>query len=288
MKHKNKLLFNLPLIFACMAAMAMTVGQASAHTLFIQSSRYKVDKGASKPMFFGWGHHIPFDDGIAGKKLKTVKVIGPSGDIREVFIKEGRGLHSSLVEYEESGTYCLTAQTNQGYYTIYKDKKGRERHVVKPKSMVRDAEKIIMSLLSFQSAKTYVVSESPSNQIPEPAGMPLELVPLKELFRIKPGDILPIEILYKGKPFKGKGEWSATFNGYSTASEDYLYHKKEISGSSFQVPINRSGIWFVRYSFKIEATGDEKEKCSHFKHGTSLVFQVSPVKNLKPAVKQDR
>jgi hypothetical protein len=30
----------------------------------------------------------------------------------------------------------LTAETNPGYYTVYVDKKGRQRHTIKPKSAI--------------------------------------------------------------------------------------------------------------------------------------------------------
>ncbi len=50
-----------------MVMIALLTQAASAHTLWIQSSRYKVKKGLVKPMFFGWGHYLPLDDAILWK-----------------------------------------------------------------------------------------------------------------------------------------------------------------------------------------------------------------------------
>lgn len=270
MKYKNRALI---ILIAGIMLFTGTVA-VSAHTLYIQSSRFNVHEGADKPIFFGWGHHVPLDDGISGKKLKSIKIIDPLSKTEEIPILKGKGLHSSMVKYNKKGTYTLTATTNPGYYTIYKDKKGREHHAIKPKSEIKNAEKIIMSLLSFQSSKAYVNCGSTSDSMPEPAGLDLELVLLKKPFDLKPGNFLPIQVLYKGKPYNGEGEWSATYNGYSEKFEDYLYQKNKTSGDRFEIPVTHTGVWYVRYSFKIKTSGKEAKLCDQLKHSTSLVFEV--------------
>ncbi|MFP4049592.1 MAG: hypothetical protein ACLFT8_06550, partial [Desulfovermiculus sp.] len=37
---------------------------SSAHSIYIQSSRYKVSQGQESPLFFCFGHHFPVDGGI--------------------------------------------------------------------------------------------------------------------------------------------------------------------------------------------------------------------------------
>jgi hypothetical protein len=99
-----------PGFFGCVAAAVMIalVSQAAfGHTLWIQSSRYRVKKGLAKPMFFGWGHYLPLDDAISGDKLHYIKVFDPAGDCKEKHIREEKSLHSYLVQYDQVGTYCL-------------------------------------------------------------------------------------------------------------------------------------------------------------------------------------
>ena len=245
------------------------------HSLYIQSSRYFVSEGKRSPLFFCYGHHIPVDDGVRAKKLNSISVHPPVGAVREVAIRNETGLHSYMVDYDSPGTYVLTAETNPGYYTVFIDKKGHERHTIKPKSAIMDkAIEVKTSLYSKQYTKTYVVCESPSPIFPGRVGLPLELVPTKDISGLKTGDVLELKIFFDGKPFTGHGTWDATYNGYSTESEDTAFPKAAISGTTLRIPIPLPGRWFVRYSIKIKAQGADQAQYSHMKHTATLVFQI--------------
>ena len=269
-------------------------GSAYAHTLWIQSSRYSVKKDLAKPMFFGWGHYIPLDDCISGNKFRYIKVVDPAGRSRDVEIKKEKSLHSYSVQYDQVGTYCLAAETNPGYYTVYKDKDGKTHHATKPKTDLPEAKDIHLSVLTAQSTKAYVVCEEPSDKIPSPVGFQLELFPLQDPTKLKPGDELSLEVFFQGKRFEGKGKWAATYNGYSTAGEDYYYKETEMDGGKFAVPITRPGIWFVSFAFKTKSSGEDALKCNHLNYKTTLVFQVSEgakgahAEPLRRALKRDR
>ena len=245
------------------------------HSLYIQSSRYLVHEGKRSPLFFCYGHHFPVDDGVRAKKLKSVRVYTPAGEIREVPIRDETSLHSYMVEYDTPGTYVLAAETNPGYYTVYIDKKGRKRQTIKPKSAIMDkAKEVKKSLYSQQYTKTYVVCKTPSKSFPARIGLPLELVPTRDISALKAGEDLELKVYYNGKPYTGQGTWDATYNGFSTESEDYFYPKKVVSGDTVRIHIPRSGRWFVRYFIKIDAAGKDLEKFTRMKHTATLVFQI--------------
>ena len=254
---------------------------AYGHSLFIQSSRYHVHDGKASPLFFCYGHHIPVDDGVRAEKLKSVRVYTPDGDIRKIKIRNETCLHSYMVDYDGPGTYVLAAETNPGFYTVYMDEKGRERHTIKPKSAIIDrSEEIKLSLYSKQYAKTYVTCEKSSLDFPGRIGQNLELVPVRDISGLKAGDDLELKVYFKGKPYTGPGTWNATYNGFSTHSEDYYYSKTAVSGDTIRIPIPRSGRWFVRYSVKVEAEGADREKYLQEKQTATLVFQIpGEVKN---------
>ena len=264
--------------YAWMAAFLITIlvpAAAIGHTLFIQSSQYQVHQGKQSPFFFCYGHRVPVDDGVQAKKLKYIRVYQPDGEVRDVSIRNETGLHSYMVNYDAPGTYALAAETTPGYYTIYVDKKGRERHAIKPKSAVIDqAREIKLSLYSRQYTKTYVVCDTPSATFPARIGLPLELSPTKDISTLKPGDVLELKVFLDGKPFVGEGTWSATYNGYSTEIEDNAYPKTSVSGDTVRIPIPFAGRWFVRYSFNIDAPEKDRAQCDHLKSTASLVFEI--------------
>ncbi|MFP4452017.1 MAG: DUF4198 domain-containing protein [Desulfobacterales bacterium] len=251
------------------------VSYAHSHTFFIQSSRFHVHEGKSSPLFFCYGHHMPVDDGLRPEKLKSVRVYKPGGDIREIDIRNEICLHSYMVDYKEPGTYVLAAETTPGFYTVYIDKKGRERHTIKPKSAVADqAEEIKLSLYSKQYAKSYVTCEESSADFPGRIGQNLELIPVKDISELKPGDDLELKIYFKGAPYTGSGTWDATYNGFSTYAEDNFYPKTSVSGDTLRVSVPRPGRWFVRYSVKADASGADREKYLQEKQTATLVFEI--------------
>ncbi len=262
-------------LVAVAAAVLMTAQTALAHSLFIQSTRYTVHNGKKAPLYFGWGHHIPLDDGIQGKKLKYIKVLPPDGQVRDLEIREGRGLHSHSIEYDQEGTWMHCAETNPGYYTIYLDKKGKEHHAIKPLSRLKNrAGKILLSVYTTQFTKTYVACKAPSKGPLPRSNQYLELVAADNLFDLKPGDTIDFQVYLDGKPYGGEGSWDASYGGYSTLSED-MFHPKTVSrDGTFSLTLPNAGEWYVRYHIKIPAPEADREKYHQLKLSTSTVFLV--------------
>ncbi|MFP4226127.1 MAG: DUF4198 domain-containing protein [Desulfobacterales bacterium] len=249
--------------------------QVYGHSMFIQSSRYKVHEGKASPLFFCYGHHVPVDDGVRANKLKSVRVYTPAGDVREISVRNETCLHSYMVSYDAPGTYVLAAETNPGYYTVYIDKKGRERHTIKPKSAVMEqAKKIRLSLYSKQYTKSYVTCEKPSADFPGRIGQQLELVPVRDVSELKVGEDLELKVYFRGSPYTGRSTWDATYNGFSTRAEDNFHSKTAVSGDTLRIPIPRPGRWYVRYSIKADAVGADREDYNKEKQTASLVFQI--------------
>lgn len=247
---------------------------ASAHSLYIQAGRYEVVEGKKSPLFFCYGHHIPVDDAVRGKKLQYIKIINPELEVTNIDIRDEKSLHSYLVEYNTPGTYVLTAATNPGFFTTWFDKKDRKRHSIKPMSMVIDkASKIDYSLRSSQWTKTYVVCENPSAVFPAKIGLPLELVPSSDVNTLKKGETLIMQVYADGKPYKGKGYWDATYNGFSTQPEDMFIPRREISGGKIELPVDVAGRWFVRFYTKIPPEQESRDYTLE-KKTTTLVFEL--------------
>lgn len=257
---------------------------ADAHSLYVQGTRYKVADGKSSPFFFCYGHHIPADDAIRRKKLHVVQVHAPDGTQYDVQLRDEKSLHSYLVDYNQSGTYAITAETTPGFFTKWIDKKGRTRHAIKPMSAVADkASKIVSSTRSSQWTKTYIECEAPSQNFPAVIGLPLELVLARNPASLKKGDIAEFTVFLNGKPYTGEGFWDATFNGYSTQAEDYYFQRTHVKNGRFQFPLEHTGRWFVRFFLKIPATPSEQGKYLHKKLTTTLVFEI-PNERRKPKV----
>lgn len=248
---------------------------ASSHTLFIQPTRYLAEPGKSFPLFFCYGHHTPVSDGIRGKKLYRVQVIAPDGKAETIRVRNEMGLHSYMVKYTSSGIWGLTAETTPGYYTIFKDKNGRERHAVKSMDKIRDqASEIIKSYYAKQYAKSYVKCGDFKGPFPGFLGLPLELIPVNDIFSLKPGDTLDVDVYIDGRPYTGEGTWDATFMGYSTLAEDNFYPRTKVTGTRIKIFLPNAGRWFIRYAVKTKAPDQDKDKYTQMKLSASLTLQI--------------
>jgi len=264
-----------PALTLALVLTALAPALAPAHTLFMQSSKYQVAAGKDAPLFFGYGHHFPVDDAIRREKLAYVRVLAPDGGSSDMALRDEKTLHSYLVNYEQPGTYTLVAETVPGLYAIYTDKNGRTRHTLQPlHSFIDSAAEVKISLLSRQWAKSYVICDTPSAAPPVPVGLPLELVPLRQVSGLKQGDAIELQVFQHGKPYAGEGSWDATYNGFSTESEDMAVEKSTISGGKIVLPLEASGRWYIRFSTEQPAPEDQRRDYLAEKHSATLSFEV--------------
>ncbi len=249
--------------------------QAEAHSLYIQSGRLQVEPGKASPLFFCYGHHFPVDEAIQGSKLTFVRVMAPDRSVTDVRPRDERSLQSHLVQYDQPGTYILTAESTPGYFAMYVDKKGRERHSLKPlNTFADDAREIRSSMRSSQWAKTYVFSGKPSEPVPEPVGLPLELVPAANLAGLKTGENLAFQVYTNNEAYTGEGVWDATYSGFSTEAEDMYIPQTKATDGKFVVPVDQAGRWFIRFFSKTPAPETKKAEYLTEKMTTTFVFEV--------------
>ena len=123
-------------------------------------------------------------------------------------------------------------------------------------------------------AKTYVVCDKPSADLPSEVGLPMELVPDTDPTQLKQGDTIAFTVMNDGKVYGGEGTWDATYGGFSTEAEDMYYPRTVIKGGKFTVPVDQSGRWFVRFFTKNDAAADKRDKYLTEKRTTTLTFLV--------------
>ncbi|THB67430.1 MAG: DUF4198 domain-containing protein [Desulfovibrio sp.] len=276
---------SLSILLAVSLLLASTLaGGAWAHSLYIQSGRHMVNKGKASPLFFCYGHHIPVDDAVRSEKLAYVRVLAPDGEVREIELREGKSLHSYLVDYDMEGTWVLIAETTPGFFTTWYDQRDRKRHAIAPMSTVADeATRIENSMRSSQWAKSYVCCETCSEDFPAFVGLPLELVPARDVFLVEPGETLDFQVYMDGEPYSGEGFYDATYMGFSVHSEDMYIPRTEVSDGTFRFPVDVAGRWFVRFYTKTEAPEEQRSEYLQEKRTTTLVFEV-PGERRRPEI----
>jgi uncharacterized GH25 family protein len=246
---------------------------AFAHTLWLNASDYSPafypKFGARTTVYFGWGHHYPVDDLLHKDFLKDFYIITPNGNSNKLDSVPEKFL-ASIVPLKESGTHLACAELRPGFYTMHEEN-GKIHHKLGPKTGLKG---VVMSLYYEQYAKALVNAGGKSdNSFDKKAGHLLEIIPLKNPSGLKTGDLLPVKVLFKGKPARFNKVY-ATYSGFSTKSDDFAYTTTTNGIGEAEIRILHYGPWLVKADHKIPATDELKDKCDELSYSATLTFEV--------------
>jgi uncharacterized GH25 family protein len=118
-------------------------------------------------------------------------------------------------------------------------------------------------------AKAYVVAGAPSGTWKQAVGLTIEIVPLADPAALEPGDKLPVQVLWRGRPvadFRVEAAWAA--DGKSGIA---IAGRTDRDGR-IAVPLDRAGQWRLS-GVAIERTaGDPEAEWESF--WASLTFEI--------------
>ncbi|MEA3376450.1 MAG: DUF4198 domain-containing protein [Armatimonadota bacterium] len=260
-----------------LAAICTGLAPAVAHDWFIQATDYALPEPGRIALFMGWGHALPLDDPLDGAKIATLHMTGPDGAAREIAVAPGRGYHYTPLTLDSYGVWTLHGTSNPGYYTIYQGTDGKQHHSTKPLNELDDVARVFMSVRAFQFPKSYVLVGDPETaEMPHPVGAKLEIVPESVPGTIHAGQRLSFQVLFDGKPLEAEATFDATYLGFSTAPEDYMYMERPIVNGRGWIDLSHEGPWFIRVHHTLPAPEDMEDEFRNLYYDATLVLHVHP------------
>lgn len=268
---------HIPPFAVVVAVLVACAASAPAHDWYIQSVDYLLPRPGSTVLFQGWGHKLPLDDAIAGEKIASLRLLAPDGAATALTVEPGRGFHVIPVELSAPGIYTVAGESNPGYYNIYADKDGKVHHSTGALDELKDAARVMMSVRAYQFPKSYLaVGDTDGASTPQPVGAKLEIVPVQAPGTLHAGDRLEMSILFDGKPVPDGTEFDATYMGFSTEMEDYLYTGRTTTSGKGYVDLACAGVWYIRTHFTQPASGEWQGKCRELMYNATLTLSVAP------------
>lgn len=208
------------------------------------------------------------------EKFKRKFVVGPDGVELPVKSAGKKGL-SGLLQFEPKrpGIYQLAVETepklikltaeafneylvSDGLAHIYRlrakeeslDQPGRERYQKSPKSLIQ-------------------VGRGDDGDCSKVLGLPLEIVPLRNVFTIKVGDTLPVRVLFQGKPLpEANLGWQSPGDGETARGT----LRTDAKGEAL-IPIARADLMTIRLTHMTRPKMADYEWESFW---TTLTFRV--------------
>jgi len=261
---------------------------AYAHDWYIQAVDYTLPRPGTATIYQGWGHKVPLDGELAGEKIAHLRVLAPGGAKTDLKVAPGRSFHVMPVPLDAPGVYTVVGETVPGYYQIYRDKAGKVHHTTAPLDEVKDVAQVFFSCRAFQSPKTYlVVGDASDAAVPAPVGQGLEIALEQLPHKLHAGDRMSFRVLMAGKPVTTGATYDATYMGYSTAPEDYLYRERPVVEGKGMVDLSCAGVWYVRVHVLVPAPADLQAKCRNFMYHATLSLCVGERQKAEARVTQD-
>ncbi len=258
-KRKTKTLIIATTVF--LGLTGLFCSQAQAHFPWINLADYTPDSGKAVKMSIGWGHNYPLGGFLKSEDLEDIFIVAPDGTKAPM-------TSTSILEFETKesltrpGAYIIAAKRNPGFYTKTTEGGKRQSKV--------GLKNVIHCSHSQMCMKAIVNVGDGKGQVNTPVGHPLEIIPLKNPVDLRAGEYLPVQVLLRGKPFKGRV--FATYIGFSTEKDVFAYTAKTGRNGKGMIRILQPGVWLIKAEHE-DPYPDQKE-CDVKSYIATLTFEV--------------
>jgi uncharacterized GH25 family protein len=278
--------------------------QAMAHTLWINLYESFAHPPGHAIVSLGWGHVVPMDDLLVSEagplQLATYELVDPDFNRTAIpmpvlkmedVIETSSGMTAQcgdmgirklgLTDKTKAGTYQVAVTSKDNYFTMYLDKKGKQKMVTKPLDQVKGVGKLLTSIKYKSFAKAFFAVKKWT--APKPLGFDLEIMPMTDLSNVHVGDVAPFQITFMRKPFScGPGgiEYiTATSNSFG--GPDGFFLSAYIMNGNAQFRMPAAGQWVVNVYVKQDVTSESNlkdlvGKCTTVYYAGTISFNVKP------------
>lgn len=215
-------------LFACFSFYSSLAG---AHNLWLNIDNHCPQAGAKTNIKVVFGHNFPYYDILITRdNLAEFCYLAPDGEKKEITKtwedKQGEkaGSLAGEITLGQEGTYIIASG---------RKRKGDKKNVA-----------------SEKYGKSIIIVGKGSPNVSQPFGHRIEIIPLKNPSEVKPGDSLPVRILFEGKPLSTY--IYATYAGYSSEDEPFPVVTKSNEQGDASVKISQPGVWMVVGNHKVD------------------------------------
>ena len=233
------------------ATLAMGIAlPASSHDFWLQPRGFQFPAPAAVPFVVLVGHG-PARERWAGDRARVrfLVAVGPDGRRDHVADLGETGGSNGILKFAKPGTYVVAMQTTPALsqlpalrYTSYATEEGLTPAL---------AQRTATGQTNADGRETYSrrvkaliqvgPPGTPQPQVLRPVGLSLEIVPEKDPYALKPGEPLPVRVLFEGRPLAGA---LVKLTNLDFDTRPVEMHRSDRAGrATFSVPDR--GAWLV-------------------------------------------
>lgn len=248
------------------------ISPTQAHSLWVNA---QPTAGGQTTIELGYGDEFPTAEAIPADRLhifEPAQLIGESGDL---VLKPGKENYQSVTEKPlAKGSYAAIAMYKPTYWSKNTAGWKQQNRTEMPDALYcEQASMFGKTIVNIDGATDIAV-------ISQPQGLKLEIIPLANPASIKPGQPLPIQVLYDGKPLKN-ADVTATFAGFGDQHEHHghthSHAKAFLNQTDGKGKVNvyplKAGYWVVETQHKLPYA--DKVICDESVLLSTLTFTIS-------------
>lgn len=247
--------------------LSLTVGAVRAHDIWTLADPMVPKPGEKVSLKMVLGHNFPAGSYLPKSDHLKVTLISPQGKTR-VLPTTASGIYqqASFVP-ETAGAYVITAD-----YTSYLTST-QQGPIYKPKNEVKEP----FEYSNYVSQCSKIIVGAGGEAGLKPTGLNIEIVPQVDPATVKPGQVLPVQVLWKGKPLASgrdeEVEVKAVYAGFQVDEDTFAFAGHTDAQGICRIKITQMGTWMVLVEKKQPAADPAKAEKEIY-IGT-LVFRVS-------------
>ena len=171
----------------------------------------------------------------------------------------------SIVPVFRQGTYIIaTSSIAPSYWS-----KTIDGSIPEPKSRVKNA---VRGGKYVKSVKTFLRVGKPSDSFKRILGYRIEIVPQKDPTTLRPGQSLPLLVLYNGKPVKDVTVFGV-YEGYRPAEKGaYPVETKTGPNGIAYVKLTKPGKWLIGARYQFDTAGNPDADYENYR--AYMMFQI--------------
>ncbi len=235
-----------------------------AHDLWIEPDDFTPEKGKRLSMKLAYDHVFPAEDLIEDNNLKEVYLLTPGGKKMDIIKGKGAGYETSQV-LKGQGAYLVVSAQKPRFWT-------KTIEGYKSDHSKKGLENVISCTYSIKFGKGIVnAGRGNDSSILKPVGHDLEIVPLVNSSALKPGDVMPVKLMFKGKPLAST-YIHATYKGFSEEKDTYAYTTKTNADGEAKIKMLKKGQWLIATSYNEDY--QDRSECDTIKFSATLTFEI--------------
>jgi uncharacterized GH25 family protein len=232
---------------------------AQAHILWLNASNYAPQAGETIWLEIGFGHTYPRDELMKEGRIERVYAVTPDG--RETAAEE---IFPAFYKFtpDTQGTHMIVAVLKSGF--VSKTTDGRK---LGNKKNLTD----VVSCFAFRMTAISVITVGPKNHsLPQKTDKILEIQALKNPASLQQGDVLPLRIMFKGKPLAGASFKAACKNCVTDKKHSWAQESESNSQGIVQVRLTSVGPWMFTTTYEVPYP--DTDECDNYMYRTSLTI----------------